>query len=75
MARSKDMEEKFRRMEEEIIDLQMCLAGNPASARWQKINIEVANLKNTVTALKEKMINIIPQETRNYDKSTWLKNW
>jgi len=33
-------------LEEKIRDLEMCLAGNPASKEWQKINIILTNTKH-----------------------------
>lgn len=32
-------------LEEEVNDIEQCLAGNPASKRWQKISVELANKK------------------------------
>jgi len=55
--RTEDMDKswfdrKVDQLNEEIIDLQQCVAGNSTSKRWQEINKELTNKKSELKHLK-----------------------
>jgi hypothetical protein len=42
-------------LEEKIQDLEMCLAGNPASKKWRELNIILANTKHTLQTIRNRI--------------------
>jgi uncharacterized coiled-coil protein SlyX len=42
-------------LEEKIQDLEMCLAGNPASKRWQELNVILTNTKHTLQTIQNRI--------------------
>jgi len=44
---------KIEIWEEEVKDLELCLTGDQASKRWQKIKVELTNLKSRIRAWRK----------------------
>ena len=54
-------QEEATRKEEEIDDLKLCLAGNPASKRWKTIKIELTNKEQNLLHLKRRLAGRTPE--------------
>ena len=58
--------ENIQRLKQKIQDLELCIDGNRASQRWQTINTELVNARESLRCLEEKAVNIIPRQSRDY---------
>ena len=47
-------------LEEEISDLQKCLAGDSTSERWKSLNIELTNKKSELLHMKRRLAGRTP---------------
>ena len=47
-------------LEEEISDLQKCLAGDSTSQRWKSLNIELTNKRSELLYMKRKLAGRTP---------------
>jgi hypothetical protein len=63
-------DQRIRKTEEKITDLESCLAGNPSSRRWQEINTELERTRLTLKALNDKAANNEPQAYRDFHKKS-----
>jgi len=54
-------QQEATRKEEEIADLKLCLAGNPASKRWQSLKMELTNKEQTLLHLKRYLAGRTPE--------------
>lgn len=48
-------------LQEKIADIELCMKGNPASKRWQKLNIELTNKKGELLYIKRRLAGRTPQ--------------
>lgn len=48
-------------LEERINDLELCLKGNPASKRWQELNVELTNKKQEFLFMKRRLAGRTPE--------------
>ena len=49
------------RLEQDISDLELCLAGNGRSKKWQEINIILTNKKRELLYMKRRLAGRTPQ--------------
>ena len=48
-------DKEISRLEEKIQDLEMCLAGNPASKAWQDLNLRLTDTKHTLQTIRNRI--------------------
>ena len=48
-------------LERTVADLKLCLAGNPASKRWQELNVELTNKETQLLFMKRRLAHRTPQ--------------
>lgn len=58
--RTEEMDKSSRqrdidRLEKKREDLELCMAGNPVSKKWQEINIQLTNVKGELQAIRNRM--------------------
>ena len=49
------------RLEQEVHDLERCLAGDATSTRWIELNVELTNKKETLLHMKRRLLGRTPQ--------------
>lgn len=48
-------------LEEGVNDLELCLKGNPASKRWQELNVELTNKERELLHMRRRLAGRTPQ--------------
>ena len=54
-------EESAIRLEQEVHDMERCLAGDPTSNLWQKLNVQLTSKKQTLLHTKRRLAGRTPQ--------------
>jgi len=54
-------EAQANKLEERVNDLEQCLKGDPTSKRWQELNVELTNKKETLLMMRRRLAGRTPQ--------------